>query len=180
MKRNREAPRNRFVRQPSGPKNKFTATEDETLKSLVAKYGTDDWDQISDIMETKNARQCHDRWFYNLSPKVVKTPFTVDEDQKLLNLVSKIGPHWVKIAKHFPGKTDTQIKNRYKVLKKKKTSPKKDPKSDLKSNSKNPINDAKTPNEQTKTSTLDQIFAKIDNHFEKDSFSLFDDPFSIE
>ncbi|EAX94301.1 Myb-like DNA-binding domain containing protein [Trichomonas vaginalis G3] len=101
----------------NAPKNKFSAAEDEMLRNLVRKYGENEWDLISQVLGTKNSRQCHDRWVYNLSPKVNKKPFTEEEDQKLLDLVENLGPHWVQISKRMPGRTDTQIKNRYKVLK---------------------------------------------------------------
>lgn len=98
-------------------KNKFTLNEDAALTTLVKKYGDSDWSTISKIIRTKNSRQCHDRWFYYLSPKLNRGPFTEDEDKKLIQLTKKYGQHWVKIAKHFSGRTDTQIKNRWNVLK---------------------------------------------------------------
>lgn len=107
----------RPFRSVNAPKNKFSASEDSLLRSLVSKYGEHDWDLISQVVGTKNSRQCHDRWFYNLSPKLVKTPFTDEEDEKLLRLLDTLGPKWVQISKYFAGRTDTQIKNRFKVLK---------------------------------------------------------------
>lgn len=100
-------------------KNKFTIQEDATLQMLVRKYGEQDWSTIARALRTKNSRQCHDRWFYYLSPKLNRGPFTEEEDNKLIQLEKKYGQHWVKIAKHFSGRTDTQIKNRWNVLKRK-------------------------------------------------------------
>lgn len=54
-----------------------------------------------------------------LSPKLNKNPFTEQEDKTLLELVQNMGPKWVSIAKYFNGRTDNQIKNRYKVLNRK-------------------------------------------------------------
>lgn len=83
---------------------------------LVSKYGTDNWELISQWIGTKNVRQCHDRWFYYLSPEINKNPWTEEEDQRLIQLSNQYGRRWVQIAKHFEGRTDTQIKNRMKVL----------------------------------------------------------------
>ncbi|EAX95430.1 Myb-like DNA-binding domain containing protein [Trichomonas vaginalis G3] len=92
-------------------------SEDAALQSLVKKYGDADWSAIANALRTKNSRQCHDRWFYYLSPKLNRNPFTEEEDNKLIQLEKKYGQHWVKIAKHFSGRTDTQIKNRWNVIK---------------------------------------------------------------
>ena len=100
-----------------GPKNKFTIEEDEKLKSLVKKYGENKWDEISNEMPGRNLRQCKDRWMYYLSPNVNTAPWSNEEEQKLIQLVKEIGPYWVKIAALFDRRTDTQIKNKWNVLK---------------------------------------------------------------
>lgn len=100
-------------------KNKFSMSEDAALQNLVKRYGDNDWVTIAKMLRTKNSRQCHDRWFYYLSPKLNHGPFTEEEDNKLIQLQQKYGQRWVKIAKHFAGRTDTQIKNRWNVIKRK-------------------------------------------------------------
>lgn len=100
--------------------SKFSSAEDSTLSSLVKKYGEDDWEKIASLIKNRNARQCHDRWFYYLSPNINREPFTEEEDKLLLSKVKKIGFHWVLITSFFQGRTDTQIKNRYNLLKRKK------------------------------------------------------------
>ena len=99
------------------PKNKFTMTEDKLLRDLVNQFGTNNtWDLIATFIPNRNSRQCHDRWFYYLSPDVNRGPWTEEEDERLRNLMKTIGPHWVRIAKHMQGRTDTQVKNRWNVL----------------------------------------------------------------
>lgn len=105
--------------QSKSSKSRFTISEDTALKMLVSKYGTDNWELISKFIGTKNIRQCHDRWYYYLSPEINKNPWTEEEDLRLWNLTSRYGRRWVQIAKHFEGRTDTQIKNRIKVLQRK-------------------------------------------------------------
>ena len=99
------------------PKRKFTIREDQLLKSLVNKYGDGCWELIASKMVGRNERQCHDRWFYYLSPKINRGPWTEEEEQKLYALMEQIGPHWVQLAKRLNGRTDIQVKNHWMVLK---------------------------------------------------------------
>ena len=99
------------------PKNKFTVEEDILLRKLVAQYGENNWQQVARRMEGRNLRQCKERWNNYLTPMVRNTPWTPEEDELLLNKVAEIGPHWVRISKYFPMRTDINIKNRYLVLK---------------------------------------------------------------
>ena len=103
--------------------HKFTTKEDERLKKLVKEYGTSAWDEISMRMNGRNPRQCHDRWIYYLSPTINNSPWTKEEDDRLIKLCRDLNWKWVKVAKHFKGRHDTQIKNRWNVLKKERNLP---------------------------------------------------------
>ena len=107
-------------------KRKFSQLEDKLLTSLVHEYEAENkrvdlrdkmWVEISSKIANRNPRQCHDRWTYYLSPDVDKTPWTEEEDNKLIDNVHNIGPRWVKISNVMPGRTDIQIKNRWNVIK---------------------------------------------------------------
>lgn len=95
----------------------FTAEEDERLKMLVAKYGEDKWSQISKEMNGRSTRQCRERWNNNLSPSIIKAKWTKEDDALLFKVISEIGLKWKVIEKFFPGRTSTNIKNRYNCLK---------------------------------------------------------------
>ena len=100
-------------------KAKFTLSEDALLKSLVDIYGEENWEEVASNIKGRNPRQCKDRWFFYLSPHLNHSPWTQEEEAKLVTLVNEVGPHWVKIAKYFDGRTDTQIKNKWNVIKRK-------------------------------------------------------------
>lgn len=100
-------------------KQKFTQEEDDKLRALVNQYGTKQWDRISDQIIGRSPRQCRDRWKNYLSPNVVSSPWNVNEDRLLLALFQRVGPHWAKIVKYFPGRTDVNIKNRWNKLQRK-------------------------------------------------------------
>ena len=102
---------------------KFSKEEDNRLKELVREYGENSWDDIALQMKDRNIRQCHDRWFFYLSPKINNAPWTEEEDKKLIKYAEQLNGKWVQIAKHFKGRNDTQIKNRWNSLKKRITLP---------------------------------------------------------
>ena len=95
---------------------RFTPIEDEQLKQLVIKYGTNNWHIIASFLPGRNARQVHDRWCNTLSPALNRSEFTPEEDQLLMRLHEELGPKWVKMAKYFNGRSDTSLKSRWNKL----------------------------------------------------------------
>ena len=101
------------------PKVKFTPEEDDRLRSVVASFGENDWEQVAKNMPGRNQRQCRERWLNYLSPNVNTAPWTSEEDQLLREKHAELGPKWVQIAKNFVGRSDTAVKNRWMVLERK-------------------------------------------------------------
>ena len=99
-------------------KNKFTSDEDQRLKDLVHEYGENSWEEVAEQMPGRNVRQCKDRWTRYLSPSVNKSKWTNEEEKLLIKLVKDLNFKWVQISKHFKGRTDNQIKNKWNTLKK--------------------------------------------------------------
>lgn len=100
----------------SMPRNKFTKGEDRKLRECVRKFGTSNWKAVSSLMPGRNMRQCKDRWEKYLSPDVDNSPFTIDDDIKILKYYSIYGGKWKDLSKLMKGRTDTSIKSRYKLL----------------------------------------------------------------
>lgn len=105
-----------FASSSSLPKNKFFDAEDNKLRNAVHQYGTGNWKLISKFMNGRNARQCKDRWEKYLSPNINWNPFSVEDDIEILRCYNLYGPKWMKISKHFKGRTDISIKSRYLLL----------------------------------------------------------------
>jgi len=97
-------------------KNKFSLEEDEKLKSLVSAYGPNNWKQVSNFMPSRSSRQCKERWTTYLAIGINQTEWNPDEDLLLINVVSKLGTHWRAIKGFFQSRTETNIKNRWTVL----------------------------------------------------------------
>lgn len=100
----------------SHPRSTFTENEDKILRKLVKKYGTYDWQLISNHLPGRNPRQCRDRWKNYLSPEVVNGPWTKDEERLLVVKYEEFGPCWKKIAEFFPTRSDINIKSRWNMM----------------------------------------------------------------
>lgn len=94
-------------------RRKFTPQEDEHLLFLICSIGSCDWMKIAESMPGRSAKQCRDRYFNYLSEPQKKEPWIKEEDDKLLSLLSIIGPKWVEISKHLPGRSGNNVKNRW-------------------------------------------------------------------
>jgi hypothetical protein len=104
----------------SRPKFKFSVNEDILLRGLVYKFGENNWSRVAAEMHNRNPRQCRERWLNYLSPNIKSVPWTDREDALLLDKVREQGSQWRRIAQFFPLRTDINIKNRYRMLARKK------------------------------------------------------------
>ena len=131
-------------------------------------------------MVGRNARQCHDRWKYYLSPKINHAPWTEEDDRNLIKAYTELNGKWVNIAKRFKGRTDTQIKNRWNTLNRIMYLPKINKnKSDNRINKKiinqkssSEENEEKETTETTTDAEPQAIFSNVVDKF----ISLFNDP----
>jgi len=58
--------------------------------------------------------QCLHRWQKVLNPDLVKGPWTAEEDAKIVQLVTELGPkRWSKIASELPGRIGKQCRERW-------------------------------------------------------------------
>lgn len=102
-------PRNANKRSTS----KWTAAEDSALRRLVQKHGEKAWAQIARELPNRLGKQCRERWRNQLDPSIVRTPFTPEEDELVIEMVKSNGTTWARIAEAIPGRTENMIKNRY-------------------------------------------------------------------
>jgi hypothetical protein len=99
------------------PKIKFTKEEDHFLRSLVERFGSMNWRKIASHMGTRNERQCRERWRNYLSPQVSDPQeWTPEEESRLVDAYSIIGPRWTFLASQFPGRSIFNVKNRLMML----------------------------------------------------------------
>ncbi|SCV05869.1 LANO_0H16974g1_1 [Lachancea nothofagi CBS 11611] len=89
--------------------------EDQILKAAIQKYGTHQWSKIASLLQKKTAKQCELRWSEFLNPSLNFTPFSKEEDARLLELVTRLPNQWRTIAGAM-GRTPQVCVDRYNVL----------------------------------------------------------------
>ncbi|KAM4741660.1 v-myb avian myeloblastosis viral oncogene homolog-like 2b isoform 2-T2 [Anableps anableps] len=95
-------------------KVKWTQEEDDKLKALVQKLGSNDWKHIASYIPNHTEQQCQHRWFKVLDPELVKGPWTKEEDEKVIELVNLYGnKQWAMVAKHLKGRLGKQCRERW-------------------------------------------------------------------
>ncbi len=112
--------------------------EDHILIKCVENGPDNNWSSISaefckESKARKTAKQCRERytvflfsWFNKLKPGINNSEWTIEEEEKLLELhfeygiiSSYKGNQWIKISKLMEGRSENCVKNRfYSILKK--------------------------------------------------------------
>jgi hypothetical protein len=96
----------------------FSAKEDQIILEFVQKNGYDKIPELISQLPNRTARQIRERYRLYLNPIVNHDPFSIEEDKTLIHLISINGTKWSFIAEKMPGRTDVQLKFRYKKLQK--------------------------------------------------------------
>ncbi|KAA8529146.1 hypothetical protein F0562_034055 [Nyssa sinensis] len=90
----------------------WTLEEDTLLIHYIAFHGEGRWNLLAKCAGLKRTgKSCRLRWLNYLKPDIKRGNLTLQEQLLILELHSKWGNRWSKIAQHLPGRTDNEIKN---------------------------------------------------------------------
>jgi len=112
------------VLRPGLRKGPWTPNEDHRLISCVKTnekrknvvVSELNWSEVAEQVPGRSAKQCRERWCFNLDPSINRDPWTPAEDAKLLKLQQEQGNKWAYIATMLPGRTENATKTRFKSL----------------------------------------------------------------
>jgi len=100
------------VLRPGLVKGPWTKEEDDQIVYCV-QHGITKWSEIALHISGRIGKQCRERWFNHLDPKIKREPWTDEEDKILVDAQRKLGNKWSKIAKLLPGRPENAVKNRW-------------------------------------------------------------------
>lgn len=106
----------------------WTREEDNALADIIKKIGAHNWSssakelniKFHDTFNFRNGKQCRERWLSNLDPNLIKSKWSKEEDRLLYAKHEELGNRWGLIKGFFTGRSESQVKNRWKILTNKK------------------------------------------------------------
>ncbi|XP_059636011.1 transcription factor MYB20-like [Cornus florida] len=99
----------------------WTIEEDHKLMNFILNNGIQCWRLVPKLAGLlRCGKSCRLRWINYLRPDLKRGALTEAEEDMIIQLHSRFGNRWSKIASHFPGRTDNEIKNHWNTRIKKK------------------------------------------------------------
>jgi hypothetical protein len=94
--------------------------EDMRLLLGIHKFGLRSWGSVARFVGNNRLKtQCCQRWSRGLNPRIKRTAWTPEEDEKLQGLVERFGrKSWTRIALQFGDRCDVQCRYRFHQLSK--------------------------------------------------------------
>jgi hypothetical protein len=100
-------------------KSKWTQEEDDYLKEVVeqCRFGSHiPWVKVTYFMTGCSKTQVFNHWACSLNPSIKKGRFTKEEDILMVAAVRSHGTDLARVARFLPGRTSTQVRDRYKSV----------------------------------------------------------------
>ncbi|KAL4475498.1 hypothetical protein ABPG72_013322 [Tetrahymena utriculariae] len=97
---------------PTKVRKPWTPEEDQKVLELSEKYGKN-WGMIAQHIEGKTGKQVRERYINKLDPSIKRSPWTEEEDQKILDMFLEQGPKWSAISNELVGRPENTVKNRF-------------------------------------------------------------------
>jgi len=104
-----------MTRQKS-TKDTWTKHDSVLLEDVIRKEERPNWYLIAlslgRLGVKKTAKQCKERWLTVVKPGIIRTPWSVSEDEVIVRFVTNHGKKWSILAKKLPGRIPSHIKYR--------------------------------------------------------------------
>ena len=96
----------------------WTTAEDNRLLKAIHKLGLENWNEVSLFVGNGRTRsQCSQRWIRVLDPRISKSNWTKQEENKLIELVLQYGEKsWAKVSSMMGNRSDVQCRYRYQQI----------------------------------------------------------------
>ena len=98
----------------------WSTYEDQRLLAGIYRYGLNEWEKVAEFIGNNRTKsQCSQRWLRGLNPKIIKGPWTPEEEEELLRLVDEYGDRsWKKISNILVNRSDAQCRYHFLQLQK--------------------------------------------------------------
>jgi hypothetical protein len=93
-------------------RGKWTAEEDAKLTEAVKRHGKK-WTLVAALVPGRSNPQCLKRWNQSVDPSINKGKWTLEEDSKLIDAVTKFGSNFAAVATRVPDRTNRQCRTRW-------------------------------------------------------------------
>ncbi|XP_047318023.1 transcription factor MYB20-like [Impatiens glandulifera] len=152
-------------------KGPWTAEEDDKLINFILTNHQYCWRAVPKLAGLlRCGKSCRLRWINYLRPDLKRGILSDYEENMVIHLHSQLGNRWSKIASHFPGRTDNEIKNFWNTYIKKKLK-----KMGIDPNTHKPLPSISTPDHQEPlTKDHDQEQHKTHRDDDHDHQQIFD------
>ncbi|KAG9299141.1 hypothetical protein G9A89_020454 [Geosiphon pyriformis] len=89
------------------------AWSDQEISRLYELYDEfpHQWAELARRFDTRNPKQCRDKWMSHLRPNIKKQPFSLNEKRAIITMYHRYGPSWTLIASNLPGRSALMVKN---------------------------------------------------------------------